>query len=341
MYEEIKKLISSKNNNLDDQTLTYFANYFYVLVKDNLIPNGIELENLINNAMQYASKVLFYDENHRVYLENGPDTKGFRDPNTKTIYIRNNLEEPLREITVYHELHHAVQTNPLNNEVGINQNSNIGRLIMEAQTQYFAEKVYSEIHGVSFEEKLIPSDDLRMVDNGTIVSNLHNYEMYDALLSKLAIMLDVSKDYFVSINFLYNNNDGLKKLEAKYNEAKEKYKLPYDFEKLLFILDYIYCVDLLAYKDNPDKQIILSGKETEFGYEIHPGKCYRLSLKFQRNYMNGFDIDNFLALVDAGGDFREFGRFVVDNKKRQLVSQFIDTYNSQEQDDSHKKHQVN
>ena len=32
---------------------------------------------------------------------------------------------------------------------------------------------------------------------------------------------------------------------------------------------------------------------------------------------------------------------IVDNKKRQLVSQFIDTYNSQEQDDSHKKHQVN
>ena len=153
MYEKIKKLISDKNNNLDNQTLMYFTNYFYVLVKDGLIPNGITLEDLIDNAIRYASKVEFYDENHRVYLENGPDTKGLRDPDTKTIYIRGNLEEPLKEITIYHELHHAVQTNPQNNEVGINQESNIGRLIMEAQTQYFAEKIYSEIHGVSFDEK--------------------------------------------------------------------------------------------------------------------------------------------------------------------------------------------
>lgn len=336
MYEEIKELIRNRNNELDSQTLTYFTNYFYVLVKNNLIPKNIKLENLIENAMKYASKVEFYDENHRVYLENGPNIKGLRDPETKTIYIRNNLEEPLREMIIYHELHHAVQTNPNNNEVGINQESNIGRLIMEAQTQYFAEKVYSEIHGVEFEEKQIPSENLRMEKNGTVVSNLHNYEMYDSLLSKLAIMLDVSKDYFVSINFLYENNEGLKDLEAKYNEAREKYKLPYNFEGLLLILDYIYCVDLMAYKDNPAKETILSGKETEAGYEIHPEKYYKLSMQGQRQYMNRFDIDNFLALVKSGGNFKDFGKFVVDNEKRQIISQFIDTNTSQE-GESHKK----
>ena len=286
MYEKIKKLISDKNNNLDNQTLMYFTNYFYVLVKDGLIPNGITLEDLIDNAIRYASKVEFYDENHRVYLENGPDAKGLRDPDTKTIYIRGNLEDPLKEITIYHELHHAVQTNPQNNEVGINQESNIGRLIMEAQTQYFAEKIYSEIHGVSFDEKRIPSENLRMINNGTVISNLHNYEMYDTLLNKLAIMIDVSKDYFVSINFLYKNNEGLKDLERKYNEARAKYKLPYDFEGLLLLLDYIYCVDLMAYKDNPDKQTILSGKETESGYEIHPEKYFKLSLQSIKIFLN-------------------------------------------------------
>ena len=337
MYEEIKKLISNRNNNLDNQTLIYFTNYFYVLVKDNLIPKNIKLEDLIDNAMQYASKVEFYDEGHRVYLENGPDTKGLRDSDTKTIFIRYNLEEPLKEITIYHELHHAVQTNPNNNEVGINQESNIGRLIMEAQTQYFAEKVYSEIHGISFEEKQISSENLRMINNGVVVSNLHNYEMYDSLLSKLAIMLDVSKDYFVSINFLYEKNEGLKNLETKYNEAREKYKLPYNFEGLLLILDYIYCVDLMAYKDNPDKHVILSGKETESAYEIHPGKNYKLSLQYQRKYMNGFDIDNFLALAESGGNFRDFGRFVVDGDKRKLITQFINTYTPQNQEEPHNK----
>ena len=76
MYEEIKKMISSKNNSIDNQNLVYFTNYFYCLVKDNLIPQKIKLESLIDNAMKYASKIEFYDENHRVYLENGSDTKG-------------------------------------------------------------------------------------------------------------------------------------------------------------------------------------------------------------------------------------------------------------------------
>ena len=109
-----------------------------------------------------------------------------------------------------------------------------------------------------------------MAGNGIVTSKLHNYEMYDNLLSKLAIMLDVSKDYFVSINFLYENNEGLKNLETKYNKAKKKYKLPYSFEETLLMLDYIYCVDLIAYKDNPDKETILSGKETESFYQIYP-----------------------------------------------------------------------
>ena len=335
MYEELEELIKSKDNDLDEQTLTYFTNYFYILVKDKLIPGNVKLDDLIDNAITFAGKIEFYDENHRIYLENGPDTKGFRDPETKTIYIRNNLEEPLREITVYHELHHAVQTNPQNGEVGINQESNIGRLIMEGQTQYFAEKVYSEIHNVNFVDKEINSEDLRMINNGIVVSNLHNYEMYDNLLSKLAIMLNVSKDYFVFINFLYSNNEGLNHLETKYNEAKEKYQLPYSFDKLMFILDYIYCVDLISYVDNLDKKTVLSGEETENTYEIHPNKNCKLSLQQQRKYINSFDVDNFLALTESAGDFREFSRYIIDNKKRDLVTQFIGTYDSQEENEGH------
>lgn len=337
MYEDIKTIISEKNPNLGNESLTYFTNYFYILVKDNLIPTNVKLEDLMDNAMKYASKIEFYDENHRVYKKNGADTKGLRDSDTKTIFIRYDLEEPLREMIIYHELHHATQTNPDNDEVGINQESNIGRLIMEGQTQYLAEKVYSEIHGLSFEEKEIPSEKLRMVHNGVVVSNLHNYEMYDNLLSKLSIMLDVSKDYFVSINFLYTNNEGLKDLETKYNEARKKYKLPYNFEGLLLILDYIYCVDLMAYVDNPDKENILAGKESEFTYPIHPNKNYKLSLLFQRKYINKFDVDNFLALAETGGNFRKFARYVVDSEKRKLIAQFLDTYDSQNQSESHRK----
>ena len=60
-----------------------------------------------------------------------------------------------------------------------------------------------------------------MLGDGIVVSNLHNYELYDNLLSKLAIILNVSKDYFVSINYLYKNNEALKYLEERYNEIKK------------------------------------------------------------------------------------------------------------------------
>ena len=42
---------------------------------------------------------------------------------------------------IYHEIHHAAQTNRKNDRTGINQKGNLGRLILEAQTQYFAEIV--------------------------------------------------------------------------------------------------------------------------------------------------------------------------------------------------------
>ena len=323
LNEEIKKIILQKRPDIDNLTLNYYLNYFSVITEENLIPESITLEDLIKNALTYANKIEFYDENHRVAKENGLDVKGYRDPETKTIYIRDNLGEPLREITVYHELHHAVQTNPKNNEVGINQSYNMGRLIMEAQTQNIAEKIYSKIHNVTFPEREIPSENLRMLSNGIVISSLHNYEMYDCELTKLAILLGVSKDYFVKINYMYKNNEGLKDLEAKYNIAKEKYKLQYDFATFLYFLDYIYCVDLLAYKENKDKENIINGKETEGYYVIYSNMSEKISLARQRIYINEIDISSFLSLVENNGDKKEFAKYVIDNEKRAIMMQFV------------------
>ncbi len=290
-----------------------------------MIPKTITLDELIDNALYYAAKIEFYDENHPIAKENGKDTKGYRDSKTRTIFIRNNLEEPLKEITIYHELHHAIQTNKENDKVGINQESNIGRLIMEAQTQYFAEVIYQEIHSVHFEEKEIPSEQLRMLGNGTVISSLHNYEMYDNLLTKLSITMDLPKIYFVSINYLFKDNIGLKDLEQKYEESKRKYNLPYEFNHLLLILDYIYCVDLLAYKDNPEKRIILNGEETANAYEIHPHQGFKCSLQAQKININAFDSNNFLALLENGGNFKSFSHYIIDNTNRQVIQQYMET----------------
>lgn len=321
--EEVKNYIYSKKSNIDNTTLEYFTNYFFVLINNQQILGTNNIEKLIDNAFLYASKIEFYDKNSEIYKELGPDCKGLREPQSKIIYVRNNLAEPLREIIVYHELHHAVQSNPLNNEVGINQKSNIGRMIMEAQTQYFAEKVYQEIHNVIFEEKDIPSENLRMMSGGIVTSALHNYEMYDSILSKLSIMLNVPKDFFVAINYLYENNIGINKLRQVYENAKKLYKFPYEFEDFMFRLDYVYCVDLTAYKENPAKKVILDGNETENNYEIYPGKGERLSLKKQFNVLDDIDRKYFLCLLDANADYRSFSKYLLKIETRSLASQIV------------------
>ncbi len=321
--EELKEYIHSKNSNLDNTTLEYFANYFFVLFNNQQILGINNIEKLIDNALLYASKIEFYDEKSEIYKELGPDCKGLRDPKRKIIYVRNDLGEPLREITVYHELHHAVQTNSITDEVGINQESNIGRMIMEAQTQYFAEKVYEEIHGVSFEEKDIPSENLRMLNGGIITSSLHNYEMYDSILSKLSIMLNVPKEFFVAINYLNEDNAGLNKLKQVYDDAKKAYNFPYEYEDFLFRLDYVYCVDLIAYKDNPDKDVVLNGNETENEYEIYPRKGAKLSLKKQSDVLDDLDRRYFLCLLDANANYRAFSKYLLKEETRSLASQIV------------------
>lgn len=325
MCEEIKQIIKNKKSDIDDETLTYFTNYFYVAKQRGVIPPQIELGSLIDNVLMY--KIVFFEEDSEIAKKNGKDFKGVRIAEEKTIYIRKKLPDDLKEIMIYHEFHHAVQTNPLNNEVGINQVSNIGRLIMEAQTQYFAEVVYEEIHGVKFQEREIPSElnNLRMLPGGTVVSKVHNYEMIDCMLSKLAIILDVDKDFFVKINYLGANDEGLNILRKKYEEVKEKYGFFYDFETMLFNLDYIYCVYLYAYIDNSDKENILNGGITKNRYEIWPGKKgLPLSLKIQKTVIDGFDKDFFNCLANADGNCLDFAKYIIDNQNRKRANDYLE-----------------
>jgi len=85
-----------------------------------------------------------------------------------------------------------------------------------------------------------------MAPGGTIVSALHNYQLYDAMLSKLAIIMEVPKEFFVQINFLYEDNKDIKLLEEKYNEAYLKRNLKYSFSQMLEIFDYIFVVNYMG-----------------------------------------------------------------------------------------------
>lgn len=318
---EIRRMIQSKEPHMDKTALKYFTNYFYVLSQEKMV--GVDLEKIIDNALSIAPKIIFYDKGDEMYEKLGPDSKGTRDVETKSIYVRNDLERPLKEIITYHEIHHVAQTNQESGCVGINQSENLGRMIMEAQTEYFAEKVYCRIHNVKFEEKEIPTQKLRMKSGGTIISPLHNYEMYDAYLSKLAIIFDVPKEFFVAINYLYENDMGLMQLKQRFIEAKAKYNLPFDsFEDFMYPGDYAYVVDLLSYIKNEDKELLLKGGETA-GVRIYKKKGETLSQEKQLRYLDSFDNDCFHCLHKAKGRYEEFFRYIVKDSSREIIMQTL------------------
>lgn len=326
---EIKNYIVNKSNIFSETELEYIINYFEVLSNNPQILGNVKLEDLIDNALLILKGIVFYeigDENY-MKLNVGPDVKGKKNDDDGKIYIRNNLGEPLREITLYHELHHVVQTNTENNnKVGIMSDANsddydcYGRLIMEGQTQYFAEKVYEEIHNVTFEEREIQSENLRMKGGGTIVSSLHNYELYDAMLSKLAIYLGVSKDFFVKINYMFKDKRGLKELEQLFNYTKEKKNRTLSFNRTMYLLDYIYTVDYMAYIDNPDKAVLLSGGETKESYEIHSVLSQGETLSFNKAFMYISSLERtMLANLLEENDYRLFIKYLMDNQLREQI----------------------
>lgn len=339
LYNNTKELIKERaklqNITLNEETLKYFTNYFYATRLKGIIPSEVSVETLIDNVLHYAQEIIFYDLSHPIVQEIGPDVKGACKHEHKKIYIRNTLPNELKEITTYHEIHHAAQSNIHNNDnVGINQFEQVGRMIMEGQTQYWAEEVYKIINNIEeFPDKLIPSEQLRMQPGGTIVSKLHNYEMYDAMLSKLAIFLEVPKEFFVSINYSYQllnnpqnpliNNRGLMVLKKKFDEIAQKRNYSGTFKDTLYSLDYVYVVDYMGYINNSDKELILSGGETE-EYPIYPDKRDSLSQAKQAQYIDELDSELFEYLEETPELRSQFVKYIVkDETRKKLMDKLV------------------
>ena len=321
LKEKIKKMIIKKNIFIDSFSLKYFVNYFYVAIIKKVIPDDVNLEELIENIAKY--KIIFYDENSDIYKKYGSDVKGLRDAINNRIYIRYNLNDMLKEITIYHEIHHVVQTNYQTNNVGLNQDENKCRMIMEAQTQYFAEEVFKTIYGIDFPFKKVSSENVRLYKGGCVLSNLHNYELYDCMLSKLAIILGVSKDFFVSINYYFKNEKGLDILREKYNESKKQYSLSFTFEEALFMLDRIYVTDLFLYSNEAKevKETLLNGQIIEV--ELYKGVFTKISKKTEWEDINRFDTELFLDLEQNSDKAREYALYIISNSKRKTAYDYL------------------
>ena len=318
--KNIKDYLRKRKPLLDDCSLMYYGNFLDVLDGTKLCPN---FQEAIDNLVSYNG-ICFFKEDDAIVKIIGKDAKGIRDPEARKLFIRDSLQNPLKEITTYHEIYHATQSGPDDaNYCGFFRETNFGRLLMEAQTQYFAEKVYCLRYGANFKEREIPSQELRMREGGTVVSALHNYELYDTFLTKLTIMIDVDKDCFVTANYEYRK--GMENLRKKYEEAQKKYRFTLDFNKIMFIMDYVYCTDVVAYFGaEGDRQATLRGDRTK-PYSVHGYDQSVLSLDKEFDYIDEFDRKNFVTLIESRNlkKAKEFKRYIVSNATRKMADTIL------------------
>ena len=281
------------------------------------------IDIVMRNLKSFAKDIVYFSEDDPVIkkFQLGPNSKGLRNDENRMIYVRDTLTQPLRDITLFHELHHAAQSDPyrpLNCGLWLGK-AQYGRLMMEGQTQYFAEEIlFNPLHNITSIRRYTPGPNLRMEEGQSVYSSLHNYEHYDAILSKLAIVLDMPKVFFVCIN--YNPGYGLIALEDKYKEARRRYDLPFTFAEVMYYLDYFYTVDILQYSDNEVRDIIASGNETSNKIEIHPDKYEKISRARQTQQIKTLDTTIFDHLLhvdkEAAAKFKDY---IFDDEVRQAA----------------------
>jgi len=310
---KIKDLIFGKRPSIDERLLELFSDYLTIAGETGVCLNL----NYAADCLTTFDKIVYFKDGHEVQKIIGPVAKGYRDAANKILYIKDTLPEPLKSITAYHEIHHAAQSRPGETQYcGIHQTANYGRMLMEAQTQYFAEKVYCLLHGVTFPERKIPTEELRMLKGGTVVSALHNYEMYDAMLTKAAMVLKYTKDDIVSVNYDFQNGMGI--LRMKYMMVEGERRYPYSFQEFMYMLDYIYCMDVIMYVYPEDNEFYLTGGTTG-ETPIHDNRSERISLERQFGYIDEFDKAYFKCIRNSGGDYKLFGKYIIKDSIRNEV----------------------
>lgn len=239
--DEINDLLSKSNISEDDIKLV--SDYFMSLYELKIIKDRKQLILLVNRVINELDNIVYYDNNDEELLKKlkiSKNNKGLQKDNV--IYVNKNMSDDLVVITLYHELTHFLQRYKCDNSEHIGVMKNFKwRLLMEAQTQNIAELIYSHIYNEKQEDVEYKSEDLRMLSGGTIISNLRNYQMYDHILKKICLVLNLSVEEFISINF--NNEKSIELFEKIINE-----KCGYETTEIIIeLLDIIYSTDVIIY----------------------------------------------------------------------------------------------
>lgn len=249
LYDNIVQKISNNSKNIDEDKISLIAKYFVSLFELNILKDETLINSLVLKVVNELKNIIYYDNNDDKLLKElgiSKKNKGLFKGNI--IYINKNMEDDMIKITLFHELTHFLQRYNVDGYeecIGIMQNYK-WRILMEAQTQNVAEMVYSNIFGNIKEKLEYNSEELRMLSGGTIKSNLRNYQMYDMILRKILLVLNMSIEDFIAINF--NGKQSLKLFEEKLDNSYGKKVKNFIWE----LLDIIYSTDAIVYTGGVD-----------------------------------------------------------------------------------------
>lgn len=249
LYDNIFQKVSNNNKKIDEDKISLIARYFVSLFELNILKDETLINSLVLKVVNELENIIYYDNNDEKLLKElgiSKKNKGLFKGNI--IYINKNMEDDMIKITLFHELTHFLQRYNVDGYeecIGIMQNYK-WRILMEAQTQNVAEMVYSNIFGNIKEELEYNSEELRMLSGGTIKSNLRNYQMYDMILRKILLVLNMSIEDFIAINF--NGKQSLKLFEEKLDNSYGKKVKNFIWE----LLDIIYSTDAIVYTGGVD-----------------------------------------------------------------------------------------
>lgn len=276
-YEESKNLVAKYLTDVDHELLYYYINYLYVTSNHNLLPKNESIEDLLKKANRFGRHLNFYnpkDENYR-YL--GPYVKGFVRINEQSyiINIREDLKDKSEKI-IYHEIHHVMQINEANFNVGIGTAYNF-KMIKEAETEYVSNLVYNVVHNIEPVEQIYDTDDIFMHQGGKCISSAYSYQYFDNVLTKLCLLFGVTKDYFVHLNYDYQfgikifTEQLLAKIdEYNHQECSKLYEIQAD--NIINLLDNIAATFYHIYYNKPidSKPYFVHANNNDSLYYVSP-----------------------------------------------------------------------
>lgn len=307
-YQEIETLVNKYLTNVDEELLYYYTNYLYVTNNHNLLPKNESIEDLLKKANRFGRHLNFYDPREVKYQKMGPNVKGYVriDNKCDSINIRADLKEEAEKI-IYHEIHHLMQINPDTLNIGISRNYYL-KLINEAETEYVARFVYNQVHNIKEEEQIFNTADIFMHQGGKCVSSSSSYQYFDNVLTKLCLLFEVEKDYFVHLNYEYLRGSDIfkEKLASKINEYNyhtKNIKYTIEVDSIIDLINDITATFYHIYYNKP--------QDIDFFYiRDNLGNLYCISPKELANMTDALDIYLFELILNPNIK-REFLKYTI------------------------------